>query len=256
MRVRCATINLRGIGERWFEERFQATLVGLKKHNLDLVCFQECTVHHEGEKIYDQAAEIGAGIGLPYSAFAPYGNPVEVMSRDQGGIGFASRWPIACIRNRRLCPGHDHIHDVRVAIVAKLLAEKPLEIATTHLSWRPDEAEVRLMQMGMLLHELSSDTPLLLLGDLNAVETEPAVEILKDRELKDAFRMLHPTEAGFTWNNENPLTAFYKLENRRIDYIFCGESANVHSCEVILDKPSPVYASDHFGVMADIEWSA
>jgi hypothetical protein len=73
--------------------------------------------------MYNQAQAIGKEIDLPTTTFAPYGNPTETMSQHQGGIAIISKWPIGRIRNRRLCPGHDYLGDVRVATFATLLIE-------------------------------------------------------------------------------------------------------------------------------------
>ncbi len=97
--VRCVTINLKGLGLDWFERRFGALVGELKSLNPDLVCFQESTIRSSRGILYDQARTVGEAVGLPISAFAPYGNPVEVMSRDQGGVALVSRWPIGNIRN-------------------------------------------------------------------------------------------------------------------------------------------------------------
>ncbi|HKW75271.1 MAG TPA: endonuclease/exonuclease/phosphatase family protein [Terriglobales bacterium] len=90
MRVRCVTLNLQGLGEEWFTRRAEVVIKGLRKYRPDVVCLQECTVRYAGE-LYQQAAAIGEGLGLRTVAFSPYGNPIEVMSADQGGIAIIAR---------------------------------------------------------------------------------------------------------------------------------------------------------------------
>jgi endonuclease/exonuclease/phosphatase family metal-dependent hydrolase len=74
---------------------------------------------------------------------------------------------------------------------------------------------------------------------------------------------MHPGETGHTFTARNPLMTAenddWVLElGRRIDYIFvrCLESAptlDVAASERIFDEPvGGVWASDHFGVMADL----
>jgi len=189
MNVRCVTLNLKGLGSDWFEARFNTLVEGLRPLNPDLVCFQETTIRNSRGIVYDQARSVGEAIGLPVSAFAPYGNPVEVMSFDQGGVGLISRWPIGDIRNRRLCPGHDRIQDVRVAMIVTLITPGgALRLATTHLSWKPEETEIRLMQMGMIVQEVlpvsnDSKTRCILLGDFNATADEPAIRLIAEHFL-------------------------------------------------------------------------
>lgn len=259
MRVRCATMNLKGIGSSWFENRAAALIDGLRRHELDLVCFQESTIRQD-TPIYNQAREIGAAIGLEHSVFSPYGNPAEMITQDQGGIALISRFAISDVRGRRLPPGHRGPSDSRSALFASLHTPRgKLGVVTTHLSWRPEEAEIRLMQMGILLRELSKAPwgqavdKYVLLGDLNAVAEEPVIQTVSER-MTDAYRTAHPNEPGHTWSILNPLNRGLDSVDRRIDYIFSDRSASVRKCEVILDRPAPVYPSDHFGVFAELEW--
>lgn len=258
MRLRCITLNLKGLTSKWFDERFHAAIENLKPLAPDLICVQETTLCHDGSRLYNQAQVIGDATGLPVSAFAPYGNPVEIMSRERGGIGLVSRWPLGEVRTRRLCSGHGRDHDSRVSIFARLMApEGAIDVATTHLSWRPEEAETRLIQIGMVLEELrlaeNHSNRQVLLGDFNATEDEPAIRLISE-DFQDAFRTMNPTEPGHTWETRNAWAQSSGLPDRRVDYIFCGKSAKIHACRVILNQALPVFVSDHYGVIADLEW--
>jgi endonuclease/exonuclease/phosphatase family metal-dependent hydrolase len=77
----------------------------------------------------------------------------------------------------------------------------------------------------------------------------------------DAWEDRHPGQSGHTFTPENPLVAngYWRLERgRRIDYVFvrCGRhgaTLAVTACERIFDRPvGGVWASDHFGLMADL----
>lgn len=131
-------------------------------------------------------------------------------------------------------------------------------MATTHLSWKPEETENRLVQMGMILQEIlpsanDSSSRCILLGDFNATEDEPVICLISEH-FRDAYRAIHVNEPGNTWDNKNPLTHGCQEPNRRMDYIFCSSSTNILTCDVVLNRPMPVYPSDHFGVMAELEW--
>jgi endonuclease/exonuclease/phosphatase family metal-dependent hydrolase len=260
MRIRCATLNLQGLEHEWFEKRFHVVVNGLRKLRPDIVCLQECTVRYAGA-VYNQAAEIGRGIGLKAVAFSPYGNPIEVMSPNQGGIAVISRWPILGVRHRPLPIGHDRPPDARVALLVTL--DSPhgaIDVVTTHLSWMPAESPLRIAQLGMVLDEFSAadwvspTARAVLMGDLNATEDEPAIELVCER-LQDSYRSLHPDEPGYTWMRSNPMNRGWKnMPNRRLDYIFCPKDVKVRRAEVILNDPAPVFASDHFGLFAELEW--
>lgn len=264
MDLRCITLNVKGLGDGWFNGRSQALIEGLRAYRADLICFQEAAIRKE-KVLYHQARAIGEALGLENILFSPYGNPDEIISQDQGGVAIASRWPLPDARGRRLPSGHLSPSDARVAIFA--LLDSPggrVGVITTHLSWRPVETETRLMQMGIILSELSRRPwgpqveRYILLGDLNAHPDEPVIQsILKqmnDVQMNDAYRTLHPRDPGHTWSTRNPLTRGANLPDRRVDYVFCDKSAKIRKCEIILDQPAPVFASDHYGVYAELEW--
>jgi endonuclease/exonuclease/phosphatase family metal-dependent hydrolase len=93
-----------------------------------------------------------------------------------------------------------------------------------------------------------------LMGDFNATEDEPAIELASER-LQDAFRACHASDPGYTWLRTNPLNRGWKnMPDRRLDYIFCPKGAKVRRAGVILDKGAPSFASDHYGVFAELEW--
>jgi len=259
MRVRLITINLKGMGLGWFEGRFSSLLQGLYPYEPDVICFQESTVREE-TPVYNQARVVGESLGLKYCAFIPYGNPAEMVTRDQGGIAMVSRWPISDMRSRRIPPGHLGAADERVALFSVLKTDEgELGVINTHLSWRPDESEVRLVQMGIILNEISKypwgiDEKFVFLGDLNATSDEPAIQVACER-LLDVFHTVNPQDPGYTWSVDNPFTQGYHLADRRIDYIFCPRKATIHQCKVILNQAAPIFPSDHFGVFAEVEFS-
>ncbi len=119
MRARCITLNLEGLEHDWFGTRFNIVVAGLRKYRPDVVCLQESTVRY-GDGIYNQAQAIGEAAGFNSVAFAPYGNPTEIMSPNQGGVAVISRWPIRATRNRRLPTAHDSPPDARVALLVTL----------------------------------------------------------------------------------------------------------------------------------------
>jgi endonuclease/exonuclease/phosphatase family metal-dependent hydrolase len=92
-----------------------------------------------------------------------------------------------------------------------------------------------------------------LTGDFNAVETEPAIHLVREC-FNDSFREKNPHDPGHTWATSNPLTGRFPIADRRLDYIFCPSGAEIHKAEIVLDQSSKGYASDHFGVLADLEW--
>jgi endonuclease/exonuclease/phosphatase family metal-dependent hydrolase len=75
---------------------------------------------------------------------------------------------------------------------------------------------------------------------------------------RDAWESTHPGDSGHTYTPHNPLMATPDWPYRRIDYIFVrcaehGPTLEVSSCLRIFDEPiEGVWASDHFGLVADL----
>lgn len=261
MRVRCITLNLEGLEHDWFGTRFDIVVAGLRKYRPDVVCFQESTVRY-GDGIYNQAQAIAEAAGFNSVAFAPYGNPTEIMSPNQGGVAVISPWPIRATRNRRLPTAHDAPPDARVALLVTFqLPSGTLDVVNTHLSWQPVEGPLRLTQLGMVIDEFSSNewtSPVaraLLVGDFNATEQEPAIHLANER-LKDAYRAVCKDTPGYTWVRSNPMNVDWRnMPDRRLDYIFCPRDVKVARAKLVFNNSDGCgCASDHYGLLADLEW--
>jgi beta-glucosidase len=91
--------------------------------------------------------------------------------------------------------------------------------------------------------------PQFLVGDLNAIPSDPAIGALTDGGLTDVWASLQPSQPGYTWPSNDP--------SKRIDYIWVDSSAAAiaQSIQLVATKPdgNGVYASDHFGLLASIE---
>lgn len=115
-------------------------------------------------------------------------------------------------------------------------------------------------------------------SDLNAAPDTASVRFWTGRQslggvsvcYQDAWEAAHrgePEEAGHTFTSRNPLVARGEMPlepGRRIDYILLrcsghGPMLGVRSCERVFDQPervgqpgNEVWASDHFGVLAEL----
>ncbi len=258
--VRCVTLNVAGVQFDWSGTRSGSVVRQLSALAPDVVCFQEAIVRG-GNEPYNQASAVGEALGLRFGAFAPYGNPAEIASEEVSGLAVAARWPIAYAEARRLPPGGLDGPDPRVALLVRLLAgDEDVSVATVHLSRHPEQLNVRRRQLGVLLDYLWSlglcqeNARLVLAGDLNATENEPAIAEASSL-LVDAYRRLHPDQPGFTWDRSNPLTQRATEPSRRLDYAFCPCGAEVQEAGVVLDHAEPVYPSDHYGLLVQVGFS-
>ncbi len=257
MELRILTLNLKGVESAWFERRRSLLLEQLQGWELDVLALQEVAILKK--PFYHQALDLGIRLGLPSLVYAPYGNPAEVHSEEQGGVALLSRWPLQLVENRHLPPGQRH-PDNRVAILATVMQPpRALHMAVTHLSWPPEDAFRRARQLDAILARardygwLEPPERFVLAGDLNAPPDEAGIaEVAK--LLQDAWQHANPQLDGHTWSQANPLTGNYSMPDRRLDYLFVDARATIARVQLRFDDPARGFVSDHFGLMADLCW--
>jgi endonuclease/exonuclease/phosphatase family metal-dependent hydrolase len=248
--MKILTLNTWGESGPW-RERWDLIFGGLESYAPDIVAFQEVFNKGWGREIVKRAV-------FPFY-FCP-GAPGS-------GLILLSRSPIQSSElytMKRKSPFEDYL---RYALWAEIESEgRPLHIFTTHLSWMLDDGETRRAQAGELrdwMDEKAGPNDLVLTGDLNAPPDAAEIRWLVGASgLIDAFAALHPGEAGFSWDNGNPFAAGHRipLPDRRIDYILArGDrmTRTLRACDLVFDRPdrSGLFASDHFGVMAEFDRS-
>jgi endonuclease/exonuclease/phosphatase family metal-dependent hydrolase len=145
-----------------------------------------------------------------------------------------------------------------------------LPFVATHLSWEMWQAprrEKQVVALDEFVHENPGDLPVVIGGDFNTSPDSAAIMFLTGKMslqgrgtyYRDAWQRRHPFERGATWSDKNPYTVRWIERNRRLDYLFVGQIRDdgwgaILDCRVVLDMPGPdgTFASDHFGVYAEI----
>ncbi len=109
----------------------------------------------------------------------------------------------------------------------------------------------------------------LVLGDFDATPDSASMQFWRGRRpaegmsvcYQDAWEYVHPEEPGHTFELANPLVRQGEVAtavSRRIDHILVrsglhGPTLQVADCGLVLDRPvDGVWASDHYGVLADL----
>ena len=133
----------------------------------------------------------------------------------------------------------------------------PLPVFSTHTAG--DACHTRAV--AEIVARNRRDTPGVVMGDFNAVESSPAIQALTaEASFLDAFREANPADPGHTvWQ---PVTAPERRVRRRVDYVFVAPGREftgaVLESRVVVDRPGhlpdggPIWPSDHFGVLADL----
>jgi endonuclease/exonuclease/phosphatase family metal-dependent hydrolase len=93
--------------------------------------------------------------------------------------------------------------------------------------------------------------PVILTGDFNAGEDNPAVTLVKESThpvLRDTFRVVHPDEtAAGTFHGFSGTAG-----KEKIDYIFVTEEWAVEDARILRDHREGRYPSDHFPITASL----
>jgi endonuclease/exonuclease/phosphatase family metal-dependent hydrolase len=262
--VRVLTLNLWGRRGDWAARR-ALIAAGVRDLRPDLVAFQEAVV--DGE--YDQAADL-MGSEFHYAHQAEREPGEDGVERGQG-TSIASRWPIGEVSEVDLQVTPRTGGFACTTLVAEIASPVGLLVFANHVpSWQLQferERELQALAAARALEELEADH-IVLAGDLTSDPQAANVSFLCGRRslegmsvcYRDAWESVHGADPGETFTPRNPLVSDWDWPFRRLDYILvrCGEHGGptlaITACERVFDEPvGGIWASDHFGVVADLE---
>jgi endonuclease/exonuclease/phosphatase family metal-dependent hydrolase len=255
--VRVITFNLLTVADadgRVRQEVVRQVLPGLGP---DIVALQEVT----RTETLDQAALL---LGPDFTI-------VDLPGRSPGGTGecLATHWPLDAV----------HTLDTPLASAVAVEVRGPFGpmLAVHHRgTYQLDQEGTREQQAlatARFVEELViglDDVPVVLLGDLNAPPDAASIRFLTGKQslegtsvrYEDAWAATHPEDPGHTFTPRNPLVRAGQMpleRGRRIDYVLVrsgphGPLLDVADCRLIFTEPvDDVWASDHFGVLADLQ---
>jgi endonuclease/exonuclease/phosphatase family metal-dependent hydrolase len=264
-----ATLNLLSPDHADWQRRREVLRSGLQTLRPDVIALQE-TVWGNG---YDQAADL---LGEDYQV-------VRHSARSADGVGaaLASRWPFGAVREIDL-----HVTD-RVdlpsalpwaaAVVAEVQLTPPFGL-TLFVHHKPTfqvgyarERELQAVACARFVEDqlAGRDLHVVLMGDFDDTPDSSSVRFWTGRQsleglsvgYRDAWEAVHPADLGHTFTPLNQLVPAGEMSlelGRRIDYVMVrcgvhGPTLDVLDCRRIFDqKVNSVWASDHFGVVADL----
>jgi endonuclease/exonuclease/phosphatase family metal-dependent hydrolase len=173
--------------------------------------------------------------------------------------------------------------DARILLSGRVATDGgPIWVHTTHLHYRLDDGVSREQQVLAIddairaLGREKTDSPQILCGDFNATPDSDEMRFLRGlttlagrrTHFQDAWLRLHrepgpgdgPAQ-GITWSSENELTRpLRSLDiDRRIDYVLVTSRkkdgrGTIHECRVVMtEREQGICASDHYGVLADVQ---
>jgi endonuclease/exonuclease/phosphatase family metal-dependent hydrolase len=263
-RIRVVTLNLWGQQGAWAERR-SVLIDGLSALQPDLVAFQESIV----SETYDQVVGL---LGPTYAV--AHETRGLVSGTDHQGASIASRWPLGTVHEVDLHLTPRTADFPCTTLLAEIQAPDPVGplLFVNHFpSWQLSfeyERELQAVAAARFIEDLVGrrNAHVVMAGDFDAVPDATSVRFWTGRQSlegtsvchRDVWESTHPGEPGHTYTPGNPLMDAQDWPFRRIDYIFvrCGDhgpTLDIASCERIFDEPvNGVWASDHFGLVADL----
>jgi endonuclease/exonuclease/phosphatase family metal-dependent hydrolase len=255
-KLRIVTLNL--LQDDWLrDERSQLAIGEIKRLKPDVLLLQEVVISANVHKTFSRA--------LP-----GYHASICRRSGIDADYGLAAITRVKPLSNKRQALSQN-----RVAQKITLnYGGKRINIVNTHLYFGPFTDRPRQEQVIKLLR--FADNAKVIAGDFNALPRNKSVKMLEPGYIS-AHKKVHGREPARTY--PSPLwrghglrhsmrrtgIRFWKLFTFRakkdwagtIDYIFVYKNAQVKRCEVVFNRPAKnnkrLYASDHYGLMADIE---
>lgn len=265
-KLRVLTLNLWGRNGGWAQRR-AVLLEGLRRLQPDLIAFQETIT--DGD--YDQVVDLlGDGYNVVHQQSGLLGD-------GNHGASIASRWPVRIARevDLHLTPRTNDYPCT--ALIAEVLAPPPfgplllVDHGPSYSSDAEYERELQAVAAACAIEEVLAgrDMHVIVGGDFNAVPDAASIRFWTGRQsldgtsvcYRDCWAAAAAGHHGYTLSPRNPLRAEAGTPmepGRRIDYLFVrcldhGPTLAVATCALAFDQPvEGVWASDHFGVVAEL----
>jgi endonuclease/exonuclease/phosphatase family metal-dependent hydrolase len=196
------------------------------------------------------------------------------LSDDGVGAVLATRAPHRPVLDldQRIRPASEALPWCATSIVELETTVGPVLVAHHKPSWEfgaEAEREQQALRAARAVEEHVGSASAVVLGDFDATPEAASMQFWRGlRSLEgvsvcyqDAWETVHPHDPGHTFSSSNPLVRAGEVAtalSRRIDHVLVragahGPTLQVLSCDRVLDGPvDGVWASDHFGVVADL----
>ncbi|KAF0152999.1 MAG: endonuclease/exonuclease/phosphatase family protein [Ignavibacteria bacterium] len=153
-------------------------------------------------------------------------------------------------------PGSKHWGNniTRICTWAKftnLISKKQFFLYNIHLDHQSQTSREKSTEMlGAKIKSQKESLPVIVTGDFNCGEENPAIKNMLNYGLEDSYRIKNAkSESEGTFNGFSGET-----NGDRIDYIFISKDIKVKSAEIIRDSYNRKFPSDHFPVTAVLLW--
>lgn len=289
--LRVVCLNIWNRSGPW-DARLPLIRAGLRAEAADIVALQEvlCMSGPAGDlsQLDDIVRPDGEDANPLYAhrAYAPAWT-LDAAAGFTMGNAILSRFPI--LETHTVLLPNPIGHETRSLLCALLQTGAGLQpILVTHLDWQFNLSHARCQQVSFMVDCMdgwlraardrnpgADLLPAILCGDFNAESDSDEIRFLRGRHalpapgtgvlrgvyFNDPVDFCH-ADAGPTFARDNVFAAREREPDRRVDYIFVappdrlgrGVPLAVRRC--FTQPKDGVFASDHYGVVADIAWRA
>lgn len=141
----------------------------------------------------------------------------------------------------------------RISTWARLIdrySGKAVYVFNTHFDHRSQESREKSSQLIRdRIAKRAHDDPVVLMGDFNAGESNPAITSINESDLIHTYRALHPDQAAV--GTFNAFTG--KSDGEMIDHIFVAPGVKILGADIDRTNDNGRYPSDHNPVWATVE---
>jgi endonuclease/exonuclease/phosphatase family metal-dependent hydrolase len=252
-------------GHTRLEERLEMAIRELQALDPDIVAVQEASDSRRHGNVPERLAR-ALGFHVVFAPATehlfglwPLDRVVVGLLGFKEGSAILSRFPIVTSQVYELPRCRSWI-DRRILLRAELsTAWGPLQMFSTHTARGED---CQMERVGQIVQDRLGAGPSLLMGDFNTPETAKGLTTLRNEAgFVDAFRIANPEAQGPTvWQR---IEAPDSTVSRRVDFILLRNgpesTVTVRSSRIVLDRPgrlpdgSPLWPSDHYGVLAELD---
>ncbi len=259
MRLRIMTFNVRGSfhedGENAWDKRRDLNIATILKYEPDVIGFQEA----QRGNLEDYAASLADYETEPgpvsirqaenYHRVPIYWKHARFERLDSGGfylsetpaewsLSWGSTLPRAATWVRLRVPE----------------SSSEIVILNTHFPHEPESHTARTESARLVIQQLAqtagAEVPQIVMADFNALPGSEAYQVFLDSGYVDTFTAAGHTAAVNTYHGFQGHR--FPQRGLRIDWIMTRRFA-ARRCDIITDESPPLYPSDHYPVLAEVE---
>lgn len=251
--VRIATLNLHCLNDTP-TARLDAAAARLSALQVDVVALQEvCVDASPSAAFQNSAAYLAQKLSSAERTFSHrFAQTHLSFNTIPEGLGLVFALPLARAWEVPL-PVADFPRKAHVGVFASPVGM--LAVASTHLSFRQEDAQARIDQANAIVQAMDALDPAaiplaVVAGDFNTTPEQTPITVMTAAGFIDAWAALFPDDPGFTHRSDNP--------TRRIDYLFVRDDAStpVSLSSVTREFTVPyapgAWVSDHIGVVVEL----